>query len=401
MRLFSWISALIVSATLLTSCFENPDCIGLKNDLVGISFRKLFDGQADTIQLVGLTVSGSDSVFRQSTSSAIVVPLNSSELEEFLNMKLVRGDYTMLLGYQVKPQFESVNCGPRFLFSNLEILQHSFDSVRVLNSSPFSGDLISNIEIFRCPTPNRFKVAFRQLDTDDNADGRPLEETFNGVSVDNLPFLFYPDEELSALEMPVNQGSNQSRISFDMASGEFNTLDLTYEFVTSTVVNKCGPQSFIRNLQVTNSTGYDIVRVLKDSLSDPPTTNVLLLKCPRTNEIEINLKASATSAATAFAINKITASYTAEEFYVDEEVSKLILPLDVDADQTDFTIGFEGGAKKVSFGYIRTPVTFHEQCAQTILTDLTVLSSEFTTSPVLLEDSIKFPTVVNVEIIND
>ncbi|HRX00101.1 MAG TPA: hypothetical protein P5280_11450 [Cyclobacteriaceae bacterium] len=401
MRLFSWISALMVSATLLTSCFENPDCIGLKNDLVGISFKKLFDGQADTIQLVGLTVSGSDSVFRQTTPSIIVVPLNTFQREQSLGVKLVRGDYSMSLAYQVQTQFESVDCGPRFLFSNLELPQHNFDSVRVTNGTPFSGELVTNIEIFRCPATNRFKVGFRQLYTDDNADGEALEETFNGVSVDNLPYLFYPDAELSSLEMPLNQGSNQSRISFDMASGEFNTLDLSYEFVTSTAVGKCGPQGFIRNLQVINSIGYDIVRVLKDSLSDPPSTNVLLLKCPRTNEIEIDLKESATSVATAFAIDKITAGYTTEEFFVDTEVSKLILPLDVNADQTDFTIAFEGGAKNVSFGYTRTPVTFHGQCAQTIITDLTVLSSEFTTPPVLVKDSIKFPSTVNVEIIND
>ncbi|MGE0590444.1 MAG: hypothetical protein AB7O48_17825 [Cyclobacteriaceae bacterium] len=401
MRLFSSISALIVSATLLTSCFENPDCIGLKNDLVGISFKKLFDGQADSIQLVGLTVSGSDSMFLPSTFSSVVVPLNTAERQQSVEIRLVRGDYQMSLAYQVQTQFESVDCGPRFLFSNLELLQHNFDSVRVTNGTPFSGDIVTNIEVFRCPAPNRFKVGFRQLQTDDDPNGEELEETFNGVSVDNLPYLFYPDEVLSSLEMPLNQGSSQSKISFDMASGEFNSLDLSYEFVTSTVVSKCGPQRFIRNLQVTNSTGYDIVRILKDSLSDPPSTNVLLLKCPRTNEIEIDLKESATSAATAFAINKVTAGYTTDEFFVDAEVSKLILPLDVNADQTDFTIEFEGGAKNVSFGYTRTPKTFHEQCAQTIITDLTVLSSEFTTEPVLVEDSIKFPTTVNVEIIND
>ncbi|MEQ8425214.1 MAG: hypothetical protein RIA63_10930, partial [Cyclobacteriaceae bacterium] len=259
----------------------------------------------------------------------------------------------------------------------------------------------SNIDIYRCPITNNIKIGFRQLFADDKKpNGDALADELTGASVSYLPFLYYSDTILSSLVLPLNTVTNTTSINFDFKNKGMATVNLQYDFESNTKFNACGSQDFIIDIQVTGSTGFDIARVTRDSIYDPPTTNVLLLRCPQTNFIELRLK-SPSGEETKFDIDKVTASYTPQEFYVGVSTSVLILPLDISQDQTDFTIEFGSGPKQIIFGYTRTQKTFYEKCDQTLMTEVSVLSSDFTSTPVVKQDSIKFPTEVNFEIINN
>lgn len=403
MKFFVRILAVLIFGIFLSACFENPDCIDLRNNFVGFTFKKMYDGSQDTVGVLGVTVSGTDSVFYEfpNVGGPIHIPLDVSGSQQSFVFDLLSGPYSMILGYQSKTQFESVDCGPRFVLSDLNILQSNFDSVRVTSSTPFSEASGSNIDIYRCPITNNFKIAFRQLLANADSNGVELKEKLFGVGVDYLPFVFYPNSESSNVVLPLNTNATSTDITLDSKDGTVSTLNVNYAFQTAKVFEVCGDQKFIHDIQVNGTTSYDIIRLQKDSINDPPTTNVTLLKCPQTNLINLALKGLSGSTSNNYQINEVTAGYTTEVFYQDSLTSQLILPLDVLQDQTTFLIDFQTGPKQISFGYLRTQQVFHEQCNQTLFSDVQILSSDFTTPPVLKNDSIQFPTVVNFEIIND
>lgn len=400
MRFSAQILVFCLVSCFTASCYEDPECIELRNDLVGFSFKKLFDGQVDTVGVLGITVSGSDSVFYEFTNVAgsIQVPLDVSLTSQSFLFELLTGTYSMTMDYSSKPQFESVECGPRFVLTDLNVSQHSFDSVQVTNSVAVTSDGGSNMTIYRCPITNNFKISFRQLYADDESNGDALTEDLHGVRPDYIPLIYYADTEATSVVVPLNAASNSTSVLIDSKESGLSRLDITYQFETASIFDVCGNQDFIKNIEVVGTTSYDFLKVQKDSITDPPTTNVALFKCPQTNLITLQLTDAPEEG---IQINKVTAGFTSEVFYEDSLTTSLVLPLDATQSQTDYTIEFENGAKQISFGYVRTVETFHEQCEQTLFSSLQVLSSDFTTPPVTKSDSIQFPTIVNFEITND
>jgi hypothetical protein len=403
MRIFVQIFAFFISGLFVSSCFEDPDCIDLRNDFVGFTFKKMFDGKIDTVNVIGISVSGTNDVFYSFTSvrGSIQVPLNVSASTQQFGIDLLRGSYTMVVDYNSEPQFESVDCGPRYILSDLRVSQHNFDSVRVASTVPLAGLSGSNIDIYRCPITNNFKLSFRQLLADEKENGIELKESLKQVSLNYLPGVFYVDTLLSAIVVPLNNNASSTNITIDAKASALTTLNINYSIQPSQLFEVCGIQKFIHDIQVNANSSYDIVRVQKDSIADPPTTNVALFRCPETNLIELTLIGLPGSVDNNYQVNKVTAGYTAELFYQDSLTAKLVLPLDVSQDQTDFTIDFATGPKQISFGYLRTSKTFHGQCNQTLISSVNVLSTDFTAAPVLKKDSIQFPTVPNFEITNN
>ncbi|MEQ9413346.1 MAG: DUF6452 family protein, partial [Cyclobacteriaceae bacterium] len=329
---------------------------------------------------------------------SIQVPLNITTSSQSFVFNLLSGAYSMTLDYKSQPQFESVDCGPRFVLTDLSVAQHNFDSISVTNNVAVTIEGGSNFDIYRCPITNNFKIAFRQLYADEETNGDALIENLHGVRTDYLPFIYYANQEVSSVVVPLNPTTAPTNILLDSKDSGLSSLDISYEFETASIFDVCGNQNFIKNIEVGGTTDYDFVRVQKDSITDPPTTNLTLLKCPQTNLIELQLAGAPTAG---IQINKVTAGFTSEVFYEDSLTTKLVLPLDEMQAQTDYTIMFEGATKQISFEYDRTVQTFHEQCAQTLFSSVNVLSSDFTTPPVTKNDSIQFPTVVNFEITND
>ena len=400
MRFFVKILAFCLAGFLAGSCYEDPDCIDLRSDYVGFTFKKLFDKQVDTVAVVGITTSGTDSVFYQFTNVAgpIRLPLNVAASSQSFAFDLAGGPHALEVGYEAKPQFESVTCGPRFVLTHLNVPSHSFDSVRVTNPVAVGSETGSNIDIYRCPITNNFKISFRQWYADDNANGVSLTERLHGVRLDYLPFTYYPGAEVGAVVVPLNLSGTGTNILIDSKASGLSNLEIGYKLETANLLAVCGTQVFVKNIEVNGTSGYDFIRVQKDSITDPPTTNIAMFRCPQTNLIELQLAGAPQEG---IRIKKVTAGYTPEIFYQDSLATTLVLPLDGSQAATSYSIEFEAFARHITFGYNRTLQAFHGKCAQTLFSDVQVLSSDFTTPPVVKNDSIQFPSVVNFEIAND
>ena len=270
MRIFSQILIFCISGLLLGSCYEDPECINLRNDFVGITFKKLFDRKVDTVGIVGIKVSGSDEVFYElvNAGGTIELPLNVNSATQSIDFDLLRGSFSMLLGYTSQPQFESKDCGPRFVLSGLKVLQHDYDSVNVISSVPVASGGGNNIDIYRCPITNNLKLAFRQLYADEKPNGVELKEKFYGMSMGYLPYIFYPNSEIGTAVLPINTESNSTSILIDSKENGISTLNVSYSRTPASLFDVCGSQNFINDIQVSGTSSYDIIKVQKDSITD-------------------------------------------------------------------------------------------------------------------------------------
>jgi hypothetical protein len=132
------------------ACLDEPDCFNLNNDLIGISFKKLENSLADTVSLSLMGTTEPPLVFLADTAvSRIVLPLNyfQNEMTFFFDNDTV--EYLLRLGYTSQAQFVSENCGEKFVLSNLRVLEHSFDSVRLVSDVPSSDAGRIHIEIYQ------------------------------------------------------------------------------------------------------------------------------------------------------------------------------------------------------------------------------------------------------------
>ena len=133
------------------ACLDEPDCYLLNNDRVGISFKKLVDSSADTVDLVHYGTVDPPLLFSDDTLgySRLVIPLNYFQdettyfFEEFDTIRVLR------LGYVSQAQFVSEKCGEKFVLSGLKVLEHNFDSVRLVTDVPTREGNSIQIEIFR------------------------------------------------------------------------------------------------------------------------------------------------------------------------------------------------------------------------------------------------------------
>src|SRR5688500_4340314 len=144
----AWLWIIIL---LTAGCLDEPDCFHLNNDLVGIAFKKLADSKADTVCFLGAGTEEPALVFYADTIvSRLTFPLNYFENETTLifqdSTQTVR---SLRLGYTSQAQFVSENCGEKFVLTDLRILEHSFDSVRLLRDAPSSEFGAIHIEIYQ------------------------------------------------------------------------------------------------------------------------------------------------------------------------------------------------------------------------------------------------------------
>lgn len=149
MRILAQVFILFISIVLLSSCYADPDCISLRNDILGITFKKIGTGEEDVVEINSITMSGSDSVFNAATaSSKVYLPLNVNQSEQTIEFNLAKGAFTMVVGYLSQPQFEAVECGPRFVMTDINVIEHTFDSVKVTGSVPLLTSAGTNIIIY-------------------------------------------------------------------------------------------------------------------------------------------------------------------------------------------------------------------------------------------------------------
>lgn len=393
-------------ALLAVSCLDEPDCYNLNNNVIGISFRKLADNKADTVAMVGVTIDGTDSVFYPfRLVTGVELPLNFYASESEISFQRLNRDAAitdrLLLAYRSQIQFVSEDCGERFLISNLEVLESDFDSIQVVNASP-GNTTSTNLVVYRCPQTDLMRVGFRQLNMDEDSIGTLMDVFVDGILTDFSPDVLYPDDTANAFLLPLNPAATSARYDFDFTSGSGH-VTMGYRTVETTRYNLCGTQLFFADLAVVDS-DFDKVIVVKDSIQDPPVTNILLQRCPDTNLVRIAFREEAGEGAAnvPVGVTGITADYTTETFYPNATVSSVTLPLNDQADVTRFSIAFEEGVVDIELGYARNPVVYHDVCTGMQINTLQVISSGFISPPQVLDEEIRFPAnTVNVAIVLD
>lgn len=132
------------------ACLDEPDCYNLNNYVVGISFKKIENSATDTVFVTEFGTVEPPLLFLVDTSfSRLNLPLNYFQDETaffFADMDTTR---ILRLGYTSQAQFVSENCGEKFVLSQLRVLEHSFDSVRLIIDVPSAQAGTVHLEIFQ------------------------------------------------------------------------------------------------------------------------------------------------------------------------------------------------------------------------------------------------------------
>jgi len=136
---------------LFASCVDDELCVGEGTNIVKV---KIFDINDPTTPLAvtfdGIDVSGDPEVFptyADSTLSAINLTVDPNEIyTRYILHTSTRSD-TLEIGYAVQPKLISPTCGPELLFSQLEVIRHSLDSLYI-EESQIEREVETNIRIY-------------------------------------------------------------------------------------------------------------------------------------------------------------------------------------------------------------------------------------------------------------
>ena len=400
------------------SCLDQPDCFRQDLNLIGISFRKMYDGAADTVVLLKVSATSTDSVFYENVYGATFsLPLNYLNTNTtFVIEQLVR-EYldgmsqtdTMFLSHSSKAQFVSEDCGERFVVSNLQLLRSTYDSIEVVSATP-SNPAHINIKVYRCPRTNIMRMSFRQLYMDKNdtlsrgkLDSRPITSIINTDAV-TTPWL--QDTTMSAILLPLNPNTNSTTYNFKFDNGDSNSVTFNYHIGTEQIIPKCPTQNLYSQLDTTTNT-FKILKISKDSLQDPPVTNVETFRCPTTNEIKVSFKQirGSSKVTDTLHITSLTTDYLGDSSIVSADTSAITLPLNPDATTTKYTFNVTGETTSpltLQLKYTTTTYVFHSVCGtQTIFTELAIddaNTSFYSANMIALLPDVRFPSVTNIEI---
>jgi hypothetical protein len=256
--LFSFVLIIAVS------CLNEPDCYQLNNDTVVIYFR-IIGGGSDVVQLTSIQSPEAEVIFSD-TASGIALPLNPKKEETLYILHGVQVDNMLQFGYKRQVQFVSEECGERYYFQDLDVLQHDFDSVRIVNTIPAPTPLptgANNIEIYRCATTNLMGISFK-----DSTDVDGITSDFAGV------ILPAPGDRLKSYVLPLNTNDSISTYYFDIG-GALKTLRVRYTRTEKEFADICGVQTLLSDLHVNKIvTDLTTVTIAKDSIQDLPVTNL-------------------------------------------------------------------------------------------------------------------------------
>ncbi len=395
------------------SCLDEPGCFELRNDMVGVTFKVMGTGGQYSQRFDHIATGGTDSLFSQSFNGrAFVLPVNmfaDQMVLDFANYSNAGTNKTLTIGYDVTNEFVSSDCGPLLTATNLHIIDHQFDSVRVVNTIPGRDNQARNIEIFRCPAPAQTIMAFYQLYYPGRA---PAEITLhvNKVTTDFNTSAYSSNVDAKTVTLPVNFSEPQSAYTF-FVDGDTMDINLTYKLSTETRYRPCGEQVFADSIRIA-AHAFDSVRLNTDadgralsSITDPAQTNVILYRCPVTNTIQIafrtNNEVGTGTVVDEVSLVGITTDYSDDVFYSNAtDVSTVQLPLNPDADETTFYIKYdETSTDTLAVQYTRTNTRiFSNACEQNVFDGLR--EADDLQKVVVTADSLTYPATTNIEIVN-
>ena len=134
------------------ACLDEPDCYRLNNHIVGIAFKKLSDSSADTVSITGYGTLEPPMIFLQGDTVALsrmFLYLNYFQDETVYYFEEFETVDTLRMGYVSQAQFVSEDCGEKFVLSGLRVIEHTFDSVRLVTDFPTRDGTSIQIEIFQ------------------------------------------------------------------------------------------------------------------------------------------------------------------------------------------------------------------------------------------------------------
>lgn len=250
-------------ALLASSCLDEPECFSLNNNIVGISFRRLSTGGADTVFFKAIRAEGTDSVFvENAVLTNINLPLNYYQNQTIYRFEGLTLNHTLQLDYTAKAQFVSVDCGERFILSQLRPSSETFDSLRLIGDTPKRARQNgTNLEIYRCPNTSQVELRFAQA-----------VKITSGSTMGYTAPLLLSTAEVTTLAIPLNIEADEStiRLSFDSV---VKTITISYSRSESTLFSKCGPQTVLSDFQIVSS-DFTSARVIRSTIQDPLLTNI-------------------------------------------------------------------------------------------------------------------------------
>jgi len=137
---------------LVAACTNDELCIGKGINEIKLSFVESGSDPESVISITfdSIGVSGNPVAYpsyADTTLSVLTLEVDpDSTVTRFVFITSDRTD-TLDLSYRVRPSFISVQCGPELLFSKLDTLGHTFDSL-VIVQDIFDSEIDTNIKIY-------------------------------------------------------------------------------------------------------------------------------------------------------------------------------------------------------------------------------------------------------------
>lgn len=139
-----------IGCIIAASCLDEPECVRINNNVAGFLLKTPGTNESKSVRFLEVSILGIDSLFiERKNVKSVIIPLNYFSTET--SIRFVRpGDVidTVTIGYKVQTQFISEDCGERYYLSSLEVVHHTFDSIRVISNLPGKDNKAKNFEIF-------------------------------------------------------------------------------------------------------------------------------------------------------------------------------------------------------------------------------------------------------------
>ncbi|MBT1707084.1 hypothetical protein KK062_02560 [Fulvivirgaceae bacterium PWU5] len=361
MKKSSWFIFFLILAV---SCLDDPDCFRLNNNVVGFAFRVIGSNRADTVRLVMVNVSGTDNYVPDTVTSSVYVPINFTTDSTNVIFTYQDGSTRYLdLRYNLKTQFISEDCGARYEVSDLRARGTDIDSVRVISSAPNKAAGAINIELLRCPNPRYVGVAFYDMSASTNNtvafNIRAGSLAVDSIIADYNGEVLYPQASRTLFYLPVDPNSGETTFSFYTRGGNPTIpqkLRVTYTTrLQNSFPDLCPEIRRVENLDVAtldaglavaDSLGIDEDNEFLDYLTDPPSSNIRLFRCPQTNLAKLVFRQRTAPNVTTtkddtIAVKKITSDYAPDRIYAaNRDLTSVTLPVNPDSDETIFYIEY-------------------------------------------------------------
>lgn len=134
----------------LFGCVDDELCVGTGTNFVQAQFRDFTTNELRTVTFTDITASGMPEEFpsyADSSLTSIAMSLDPNRSETTYYFTTADRKDTLTLGYSVVPRMISPACGPEFTFRQLVLLNHTFDSVAVVEST-IDPEVTNNLNIY-------------------------------------------------------------------------------------------------------------------------------------------------------------------------------------------------------------------------------------------------------------